>query len=130
MLLGDGYELRPISEAWDLAHHYFPAIPAQCPEHGLAVYVDQGAVYACSVGLYPTPGRHLLAEYLCTNPEVRGRVRSMALRQLVFAAMTYCVAIGKQPYMLNSCPGVRALLRNMGVGGRVQGLEVLSVRWP
>lgn len=130
MLLGDGFELRPISEAWAYARQLYPQIPAQCPEHGLAVYCDGGDTYAASAALYPTQGPLLLVEYLATNPSIHWRKRSQALRHMVWAGLAYSVVIGKRPYFLNSAPGVRALLRNMGVGGRVDGLEVLSVRWP
>lgn len=130
MLLGAGYELRPIAECWDLACQLYPDIPSQCPEHGLAVYCDEGAVYAASAALYPTSGRIVLVEHLATNPAIHWRKRSQALRYMVHWGLAYSVVIGKRPYFLNSAPGVRALLRNMGVGGRVSGLEVLSVHWP
>lgn len=130
MLLGSGYELRPIAEAWPFARELCQAIPAQCPQHGLAVFMDKGRTFACSAGLYPTEGQHVLVEYLVTSPAIRWRQRSEALRHMVMAGLAYSVVIGKRPYFLNSSPGVRVLLQNMGLGGRVDGLEVLSVRWP
>jgi hypothetical protein len=131
MLLGDGYELRPISDAWDLAGQLVPALPAQCPEHGLAVYCDQGAVYACSVGLYPTTGHHLICEYLVTNPAISPKKRARALRHLVAMSLVYAVAIGKRPFTLNTSPGMRILMERMGIGGAIQGMDVLTCEeWP
>lgn len=131
MHLGDGYELRPISEAWECARGLHPALPPRCPEHGFAVYVDSGAMYAASVGLFPTTGHQLICEYLCTNPGLPLRARYRAVQHLVHAIITYSVAVEKQPFTLNTVPGMRQMLERMGIGGAVRGMDVLTVAsWP
>lgn len=129
MLLGNRYELKHLREYWTsyataASLRSRPVPRYDSARNGLCVTRD--GVFIVGVVLLPTDGHICLMEHLVADVRP-GRVVSEASKHLLFGCMAYAEAIGKELYSMNTSKGVKAALRNMGVGGVIEGMEVLTV---
>jgi hypothetical protein len=132
--LADGYSLHHISNDWHLARERTKgAIPYECPKLGVScwwTFIDRDGdpwdYWVGCVGLFPTGGEWMLAEYLTFTDDgaVSGRVRNEAFKRTIPVLAGIATCHNSRLLVPSSSKGVTAILRNMGVAYS-SGLDLL-----